>query len=280
MVSAILLDGKKLSAEINADLLARVSTLKARGITPCLATILVGSDPASTTYVKMKGKACETVGMISLKVEMPESTSTGQLVSKIQELNNDRSVHGILLQHPVPHGIDERLAFDTILPEKDVDGVTTLGFGRVSFDLDAYACCTPAGIVRLLDAYKVPLEGRRAVIVGRSPILGKPLALMLLNRNCTVTVCHSKTQNLPAVLGEGDIIVGALGKPQFIKGEWLKEGVVVVDAGYNKGNVGDCDFESCKSKSSYITPVPGGVGPMTIAMLMEHTVRAAEKLRA
>ncbi len=274
----VLLDGKSLAAKIREELRERSLKLqKETGKRPVLATILVGNDPASATYVKMKGKACESCEMGSKKVELPETTTTEELLSVIDELNADDAIDGILLQHPVPSQIDERQCFDRILPEKDVDGVTTLGFGRMSFGLPAYASCTPAGIMKLLDAYNIPLEGKHAVVVGRSAILGRPLAALLLQANATVTVCHSRTQNLPDVVRQGDLVFACVGKPNFIQGDWLKQGVVLVDAGYNEGNIGDADYASCYPKSSYITPVPGGVGPMTIAMLLSHTVAEAER---
>lgn len=277
----VLMDGKSLAAKIREDLKTRVARLVEAGSpNPVLATILVGDDPASATYVKMKGKACESIGMGSLKIELPQSTTTEELLARIEECNADPNIHGILLQHPVPPQVDERLAFDAIAPEKDADGVTTLGFGRVSFGEPAYACCTPAGILRLLDEYAIPLEGSHAVVVGRSAILGRPVAMMLLNRNCTVTICHSKTQNLPDRVRDADIVVAAVGRPNFIQGDWIREGAVVIDAGYNPGNIGDADFQACSKRASYITPVPGGVGPMTIAMLLTHTVEAAERARA
>lgn len=274
----IILDGKALSKKIKEDLSERVARIVSMGKpAPVLATILVGEDPASATYVKMKGKACSDVGMGSLKVELPASTTTEELLNKIDELNQNPEIMGILLQHPVPSQIDERAAFDRISIDKDVDGVTTLGFGRISFGDRAFGSCTPAGIVRLLDEYKIPLEGKHAVVVGRSPILGKPMAMMLLERNCTVTICHSRTKNLPDVVRLGDIVVAAVGKPELIKGDWIKEGAIVVDAGYNPGNVGDAEYSSCAPRSSHITPVPGGVGPMTIAILIEQTVQSAER---
>lgn len=274
----VLLDGKSLADKIRADLKERSIRLqKEKGRRPVLATILVGLDPASATYVRMKGKACESCEIGSEKIEMPDTTTTAELLTVIDRLNADEAVDGILLQHPVPAQIDERVCFDRILPEKDVDGVTTLGFGRMSFGLPAYASCTPAGIMRLLKEYSIPIEGRRAIVVGRSAILGRPLAALLLEANATVTVCHSRTKNLPDVVREGDLVFACLGKPNFIKGDWLKEGVVLVDAGYNPGNVGDADYASCLPRSSYITPVPGGVGPMTIAMLLNHTVLEAER---
>lgn len=274
----ILMDGKSLAAKIREDLKIRVGKIKEAGHpVPVLATILVGDDPASETYVKMKVKSTEGVGMISRRVDLPATTTTEELLSVIDELNADSAVMGILLQHPVPGQIDERVCFDRIAIEKDVDGVTTLGFGTISFGGEAFGSCTPQGIVTLIDEYKIDLEGKHAVVVGRSPILGKPMAMMLLERNCTVTICHSRTKNLPDIVKQGDIVVAAVGKPEFIKGDWIKEGAVVIDAGYNPGNVGDTEFDACAKKASHITPVPGGVGPMTIATLIEQTVKAAEK---
>ena len=276
-MGSTILDGKTLASRIREELGTRVGKMTTAGKkAPVLATILVGSDPSSATYVKMKGKACESIGMGSRRIELGESTTTEELLKTIDDLNADGDVHGILLQHPVPAQIDERAAFDRILPEKDVDGVTSCGFGRVSFGMPSYPSCTPAGIMRLLDEYEIPLSGKRAVVVGRSPILGRPMAMLLLNRDCTVTICHSRTKDLAAHLREADIVVAAVGRPEFIRGEDLKQGVVVIDAGYNPGNVGDVHYESCAAKSSYITPVPGGVGPMTLAMLLSHTVDSAE----
>lgn len=278
-MSALVLDGKQLAATLETNLAARVAALKTRsGRTPILATILVGGDPASATYVKMKGNACRRVGMDSLKVELPESTTTAELLAEIGRLNANPDVHGILLQHPVPHQIDERACFDAIALEKDVDGVTCLGFGRMSMGEAAYGSATPAGIMTLLRAYDIPLAGKHAVVVGRSPILGKPMALMLLGADCTVTVCHSRTQDLPGFIRQADIVIGAVGKPEFIKGEWIKDGAVVVDAGYHPGGVGDIELSAVKDRASAWTPVPGGVGPMTIATLIRQTVEAGEKL--
>lgn len=278
-MSSIVLDGKQLATTLDADLSARVARIKERsGRTPILATILVGGDPASATYVKMKGNACSRVGMDSLKVELPESTTTEELLAEINKLNSNPDVHGILLQHPVPHQIDERACFDAIALEKDVDGVTCLGFGRMSMGEAAYGSATPAGIMKILKAYNIPLAGKHAVVVGRSPILGKPMALMLLGADCTVTICHSRTQNLPDFIRQADIVIGAVGKPEFIKGEWIKDGAVVVDAGYHPGGVGDIELAAVKDRASAWTPVPGGVGPMTIATLISQTVEAGEKL--
>ena len=276
---ALVLDGKALAAETEQQLLQRVEAIKAKsgGRTPILATILVGDDPASATYVKMKGNACERVGMSSMKVEMGSDTTTEQLLAKIDELNSNDDVHGILLQHPVPAQIDERACFDAIALAKDVDGVTCLGFGRMAMGEEAYGCATPKGIMRLLEHYKIDLEGKHAVVVGRSPILGKPMAAMLLESNATVTICHSRTQNLEAHIKQADIIVGAVGKPEFIKGAWIKEGAVVVDAGYHPGGVGDIELSAVIDKCSAYTPVPGGVGPMTINTLIFQSVDSGEK---
>ena len=276
---ATVLDGKALSLQLESELRVRVDAIqrKSGGVTPILATILVGDDPASATYVKMKGNACRRVGMESLKVELPSSTTTEQLLAEIDRLNANPNVHGILLQHPVPHQIDERQCFDRIALGKDVDGVTVLGFGTMSMGGAAYGSATPAGIMTLLEHYRIPLEGKRAVVVGRSPILGKPLAMMLLNANATVTICHSRTRDLAAMIGEADIVLGALGKPEFIKAAWIKPGAVVVDAGYHPGGVGDVEISKVIEKCSAYTPVPGGVGPMTIATLIRQTVEAAEK---
>jgi len=273
-----ILDGKSLSLKIREELRKRVEVLKNQyNKVPTLATILVGSDVASTTYVNMKVKSCQSIGMGSIRIDLPENTTTEQLLEEIYKLNQNSNVDGILLQHPVPKQIDERKCFDAIDIEKDVDGVTTLGFGKISFGLPAYPSCTPAGIIRLLDEYQLSLEGKDAVIIGRSPILGKPLSMLLLQRNATVTICHSKTKSLPDIVKTADFVFACCGIPKFVKGDWLKDGCVLVDAGYNPGNVGDADYDSCFPKCSYITPVPGGVGPMTIAMLLSHTVEAAEK---
>jgi methylenetetrahydrofolate dehydrogenase (NADP+)/methenyltetrahydrofolate cyclohydrolase len=277
-MSARILDGKSLAAQTEAELQARVERLKAKsgGKTPILATILVGDDPASATYVRMKGNACRRVGMASLAVEMPSSTTTAQLLVKIDELNRNPDVHGILLQHPVPPQIDERACFDAIALSKDVDGVTCLGFGRMAMGEEAYGCATPQGIMRLLQHYEIGLEGRHAVVVGRSPILGKPMAMMLLQQNATITICHSRTRNLPDIIAQADILVGAVGKPEFIKAAWIKDGAVVIDAGYHPGGLGDVELSALGDKVSAYTPVPGGVGPMTINTLIMQCVESAE----
>ena len=274
---SILLDGSKVALETEEKLKNRVKALnEKKGFVPILATILVGDDPASATYVKMKGNACERIGMKSIKVELPSSTSTEDLLNEIDKLNANQEVHGILLQHPVPEQIDERLCFDAIDAKKDVDGVTSLGFGRMSMGEEAFGSCTPQGIMRLLNHYKIEIEGKHAVVVGRSPILGKPMAMMLLNENATVTICHSRTKDLKDEISSADIVVGAVGIPKFIQGNWIKDNAVVVDAGYHPEKCGDIDLDQVMERSLAYTPVPGGVGPMTINTLILQTVEACE----
>ena len=276
---AQILDGKAIAQQTEAELSERVAELKERsaGQTPMLATILVGGDPASATYVRMKQNACKRVGMASIAVEMSEETTTEELLAKIDELNCDPTCQGILLQHPMPSQIDERACFDSIALDKDVDGVTCLGFGRMAMGEEAYGSATPQGIMRLLAAYDIPLQGKNAVVVGRSPILGKPMAMMLLNANATVTICHSRTENLPDIISRADIVVGAVGKPEFIKADWIKDGAIVVDAGYHPGGVGDIELGPLHDRVAALTPVPGGVGPMTINTLILQSVEAGEK---
>jgi methylenetetrahydrofolate dehydrogenase (NADP+)/methenyltetrahydrofolate cyclohydrolase len=278
-MSALILDGKSLAKKTEAELSQRVTALKLanNGQAPILATILVGSDPASGTYVKMKQNACKRIGMESIAVELSEQTTTEQLLATINELNDNPNCHGILLQHPVPSQIDERACFDAIAAEKDVDGVTCLGFGRMAMNEPAYGSATPQGIMRILEAYDIELSGKHAVVVGRSPILGKPMALMLLNANATVTICHSRTQDLTSLIKQADILVGAVGRPEFIKADWIKDGAVVVDAGYHPGGLGDIEIEPIMQTATAYTPVPGGVGPMTINTLILQCVMAAEK---
>ena len=271
------LDGKKLALHAEIEIKNQVDELLSKGITPTLATILVGDDPASETYVRMKRNTCSRVGIKSIAVELPKDTSTEELLSKIDTLNKDSSVNGILLQHPVPKQIDERKCFDAIALEKDVDGVTCLGFGNMAMGLDAYGSCTPAGIIRLIDEYQIEIEGMNAVVVGRSPILGKPMAMMLLNKNATVTICHSRTKNIDSIIKEADLVVGAVGIPKFIKRDWIKKGAVVIDAGYHPQKCGDIDLDQIEEIASAYTPVPGGVGPMTINTLILNTLKSAKK---
>ena len=276
-MAAQILDGKKLASDSEKEILESVSALKEKGIIPTLATILVGDDPASETYVRMKQETCKRVGMESLAINLPKETSTEELLLKIDELNNDKKIHGILLQHPVPNQINERECFERISIEKDVDGVTCLGFGRMSMGLSAYGSCTPAGIMRILEFYDVDISGMNAVVVGRSPILGKPMAMMLLNKNATVTICHSRTKELEDHVRNADLVVGAVGVPKLIKKEWLKKGAVVIDAGYHPEKCGDIDLDGIEEIASSYTPVPGGVGPMTINTLILNTMEAARK---
>lgn len=272
----VLIEGNAVANQILDRAAARAKAIRDKtGVQPCLATVIVGDDPASHTYVKMKRNRCARVGIDSRLIELSARTTTGELVANITDLGNDARVHGILLQHPAPNHIDEREAFEAIPVGKDVDGVTYASFARMWFGQAAFASCTPGGIMRLLDAYDVPLKGAEAVVIGRSPILGKPMAGLLLERHATVTICHSRTQDLPQVVRRADVVVAAVGRPNFVKGQWLKPGAVVIDAGYNPGNVGDVDFESCAKVASKITPVPGGVGPMTLAVLVDQTVTAA-----
>ena len=276
-MSAIILDGKELSRISEESIKKKVQELSSKNIKPTLATILVGNDPASETYVKMKRNTCARVGIKSIAVELSEDTTTEELLEKIRSLNNDVNVHGILLQHPVPSQIDERLCFDEIDINKDVDGVTCLGFGNMSMGLDAYGSCTPAGIMRLINHHNIKIEGLNAVVVGRSPILGKPMAMMLLNMNATVTICHSRTRNLDLIIKNADLIVGAVGIPKFIKSDWIKKDAIVIDAGYHPEKCGDIDLDNIEKIASAYTPVPGGVGPMTINTLILQTLQSAEK---
>ena len=273
-----ILDGKALAQLAEEDIKVHVSNLKEKGITPTLATILVGLDPASATYVKMKQNACARLGMDSIAVELSKDTTTQELLNAIEKLNSDNSVHGILLQHPVPSQINERQCFDAISVEKDVDGVTCIGFGQMTMGEEAYGSCTPAGIMRILEHYKIEISGKNAVVVGRSPILGKPMAMMLLNANATVTICHSRTANLQEHIQNADILVGAVGVPRLIQKDWIKNGAVVIDAGYHPAEkCGDIDLADIDSVASAHTPVPGGVGPMTINTLILNTLLAAQK---
>jgi len=273
---AKLMDGRPLARRLLDGARAKVEAIRAAtGVTPTLATVLVGDDRASAVYVRMKRRRCEEVGMKSVAVELPQGTTTDELVAEIRKLAADPTVHGILVQHPVPAPIDKRVAFEAIPIEKDVDGVTSATLGRVILGLPAFASCTPKGIMRLLAEYRVQLDGAYAVVIGRSPILGRPLASMLINAHATVTLCHSRTRSLPSIVRNADVVIAAVGHPRFVQGGWIKTGAVVVDAGYNEGNVGDVDFEGAYEPASLITPVPGGVGPMTIATLIDQTADAA-----
>ncbi|TCN51626.1 methylenetetrahydrofolate dehydrogenase (NADP+)/methenyltetrahydrofolate cyclohydrolase [Rhodococcus sp. SMB37] len=278
-MTAQIIDGHAVAAKLLEDIAHDIEQFTlTHGRRPCLATVLVGDDPSSHTYVRMKRNRCAEVGMESRYVELPTDTTTADLVAEVQSLSADAAVDGILLQHPVPAHIDERAAFEAITPGKDVDGVTMHSFAAMAFSEKGFHSCTPGGILRLLDAYDVPLAGQRAVVVGRSPILGKPVGMLLLARDATVTYCHSHTWELADQVRGADIVIAAVGRPELIHGEWIKDGAVVIDAGYNPGNVGDVDYTGAAERARLITPVPGGVGPMTIAVLLEQTLAAANSV--
>jgi methylenetetrahydrofolate dehydrogenase (NADP+) / methenyltetrahydrofolate cyclohydrolase len=275
-VTAQILDGRAVSAAILERICREVAEFTGEnGRVPVLATVLVGEDPASRTYVRMKANRCTEVGMLSRRVELDAATGTETLVSRIRELSTDPAVDGILLQHPVPVHIDERAAFEAIDPSKDVDGVTRASFATMAFSEGGFQPATPGGIMALLDAYEVALAGKHAVVVGRSSILGKPMGMLLLARDATVTYCHSRTVSLADHIARADIVVAAVGRPELIRGAWIKPGAVVIDAGY-ANNTGDVEYTAAAEKASLITPVPGGVGPMTIATLLAQTIRAAQ----
>jgi methylenetetrahydrofolate dehydrogenase (NADP+)/methenyltetrahydrofolate cyclohydrolase len=275
---ARLMDGTALARTLMAETTERAGRFRTRsGRPPCLAAVLVGDDPGSVTYVKMKQSRSAAAGIDSRLIHFPTETTTPEVVATVRDLSADPSVDGILLQHPVPGHVDERACFEAISPGKDVDGVTMHSFAAMALGIPTLASCTPAGIMLLLDEYDVDFAGTEAVVVGRSPILGKPIGMLLLARNATVTYCHSQTADLASVVRRADIVVAAVGKPELIRGSWLKPGAVVIDAGYNKGNIGDVAFEEARATARLITPVPGGVGPMTIAVLLGQTVTAAER---
>lgn len=271
-----LMDGRRLAQQIHASTQEGATKfLTARGRPPRLATVLVGDDPASVTYVRMKRRRAEQVGIDTRMVDLPASTPGASVVAAVGELSADDDVDGILVQHPVPAHVDERAVFEAIDPAKDVDGVTMQSLAGMALGLRGFSSATPGGILRLLDHYGVDLAGAHSVVIGRSPILGKPVGLLLLARDSTVTFAHSKTTDLPAVVASADLVVAAVGRPEFIRGQWIKPGAVVVDAGYNPGDVGDVAHAEAVGRARLITPVPGGVGPMTIAVLLEQTLQAA-----
>ncbi len=276
-----LIDGKKISQEIKDECKAKAEELIKAGKTPCLAVILVGNDPASSIYVGNKKKACEYCNIKSLSYELPESTSEQELLDLIDKLNNDKEVNGILVQLPLPKHIDENKVIAKIDPSKDVDGFHVSNVGALCVGKEGFVSCTPAGIIQLLKRSNVDISGKRCVVIGRSNIVGKPMALLMLKENATVTICHSKTADLKAVASEADILIVAIGKPRFVGPEYVKDGAVVIDVGIHRDEnnkmCGDVDFENVKDKVSLITPVPGGVGPMTIAMLMNNVIEACER---
>lgn len=278
-----LINGKELAKKIREELKKEVEGLKKQKIQPKLAVIMVGNDKASAVYVRNKSKACEEIGIEFEEYLKDDTTTKEELISLIDELNNREDVHGILLQSPIPQGLDIRDAFNKIDYRKDVDGFNPINVGKLSIGEDTFISCTPHGVIKMLEEYNIETEGKRAVIIGRSNIVGKPLIQCLLNKNATVTVCHSKTKNIKEITKEADILIAALGKPKFVTEDMVKEGAVVIDVGINRNEerklVGDVDFENVSKKASYITPVPGGVGPMTIAMLMYNVVKAAKTLK-
>ena len=277
---AEIIDGKELAKKVRKELKKDVEALKAKGINPKLAVIMIGNDPGSTVYVRNKSKACEKVGIEFEEFLFDEKTEEAELLDLIDKLNADDSVHGILLQCPVPKHIDVNKAFRRISPNKDVDGFNPINVGNLTIGEDAFISCTPYGVVKMFEEYNIETEGKRAVILGRSNIVGKPMIQCMLNKNSTVTVCHSRTQNIGEVIKEADIVIAAIGKPNFVKADMVKDGAVVIDVGINRledGTItGDVDYENVAPKASFITPVPGGVGPMTIAMLLNNVVKAAK----
>jgi methylenetetrahydrofolate dehydrogenase (NADP+)/methenyltetrahydrofolate cyclohydrolase len=279
-MAARIIDGKALAQKRREAVAEKVAELGERGVTPGLAVVILGSDPASEVYVRMKHKACEETGIRSFKYELEAETSQSELLALVERLNDDPEVHGILVQLPLPDHIDEDAVIDAIDPSKDVDGFHPVSVGRMVIGKETFLPCTPHGCMALLEDAGVDLNGKEAVVVGRSNIVGKPVALMLLSEHATVTVCHSRTKDLAEVVGRADVLVVAVGRPEMVKGDWVKEGAVVIDVGVNRtddGLVGDVEFEAAAERASAITPVPGGVGPMTIAMLLENTLDSAVK---
>ena len=278
---AEILNGKEFAKKVRKQVKEEVEALKEKGVNPKLAVIMVGNNSSSEVYVRNKSKACEKTGIEFEEFLMGENTEENELLELIEKLNHDDSIHGILLQSPVPKHIDINKAFRKISPDKVVDGFNPINVGKLSLNQDCFVSCTPFGIIKMLEAYNIPIEGAHAVIIGRSNIVGKPLAKCLLNKNATVTVCHSKTKNLKEITKQADILIAAIGKPRFVTEDMVKEGATVIDVGINRMDdgklLGDTDFENIKDKVSYITPVPGGVGPMTIAMLMHNVVKAAKQ---
>lgn len=277
---AEIIDGKKVAADIKEGLKKEIAELKSRGTNPCLAVVLVGENPASQKYVSSKEKSCSELGITSIAHKIPETTTQAELINLVDTLNKDQKVHGILIQLPLPKGLDEKEVMNRIAPEKDVDGFGPQSLGRLLMDEKGFIPCTPYGVIKMIEAYGIDAAGKNAVVLGRSVIVGKPLALLLLRKNATVTICHSKTRNIKEECLKADILCVAIGKPKFVKGDWIKEGAAVVDVGINVTEngklVGDVDFEAAVKRAGHITPVPGGVGPMTIAMLMYNTVQAVK----
>ena len=279
---AQIINGKELAKNIRLSLKDEVELIKDKGITPKLAVIMVGNDKASKVYVRNKSKACNEIGIEYEEILLGENTQMDELLNVIETLNNREDIHGILLQSPIPKHLDIYKAFNKISPEKDVDGFNPLNVGKLVIGEDAFISCTPYGVIRMLESYNIPIEGKNAVIIGRSNIVGKPLIQCLLKKNATVTVCDSRTQNIKEITKNADILVAALGKAKFVTSDMVKEGATVIDVGINRNDdgtiVGDVDFNEVEKIASYITPVPGGVGPMTIAMLMNNVVKACKDI--
>ena len=275
-----MMNGKKIAKETREKLKIKCDELKEKGINPKFAAIMVGNDNASQIYIRNKSKACEEIGIEFEEYLLSENIEQKELIEKIKELNNRKDIHGILLQSPIPANLDINEAFRTIAPEKDVDGFNPMNVGKLCLGQDAFISCTPYGVIKILEDYNIEIEGKNAVIIGRSNIVGKPMLQCLLNKNATVTVCHSRTKNLAEITKMADILVVAIGKSKFVTKDMVKDGAVVVDVGINRGEdgklCGDVDFEEVSKVASYITPVPGGVGPMTIAMLMNNIVKATK----
>lgn len=280
-MSAKIIDGKALAAAVKQEAAQQVEELKARGITPCLAVVLVGEDPASQVYVRGKINDCAQCGIESRSVRLPETATQAELLAQVKLLAEDPAVHGILVQLPLPAQIDEKTVIDAIPPEKDVDGFSPVNVGRMQIGEPCYLPCTPAGCIRMIESTGIEISGKNAVVIGRSNIVGKPAAMLLLGKNATVTICHSKTRNLEEICASADILMAAVGRAGFVTGDMVKPGAVVIDVGINRGADGklhgDVDFEAAAEKAAWITPVPGGVGPMTRAMLMLNTVEAARR---
>ena len=279
---AQIIDGKALAQKVRNNLKKEVETLKAKGKNPKLAVIMVGNNPASKVYVKNKSKACEEIGVDYEEFLMDENTTMVELLNLIEELNNRKDINGILLQSPIPNHLDINKAFNKIDYKKDVDGFHPINVGKLSIGQDCFISCTPFGVTKMLEEYKIQIQGKNVVILGRSNIVGKPLIQCMLQKNATVTVCHSKTENLKEITKNADILIAAIGKAKFVTQDMVKNGAVIIDVGINRTDdgklVGDVDFENVQQKASYITPVPGGVGPMTIAMLMTNVVKAAKEM--
>jgi len=277
----MIIDGKLVSASIRAEIAAEVEGLKLKDVVPGLAVVIIGENPASQSYVRNKQRTCEKLGMYSEKYELEEAVTEEALLKLIADLNKNDKIHGILVQLPLPKHIDESRIIEAIDPKKDVDGFHPINVGKLSLGVECLKPCTPSGMIKLLEYYDIDIEGKEAVVLGRSNIVGKPIALMLLEKNATVTVCHSRTKDLEKVLKRADIVIVAIGRAHFLKVDMIKDGAVVIDVGINRiesGLVGDVDYDTVKEKASYITPVPGGVGPMTITMLMKNTLEACKKI--